>query len=181
MKGRCPATHDTSDMKTLTHIILVTTLLCTLCVQARNIKVMKGGADVTDTSAPREELLIPGTFMVGNECEDCNRGYTLGQVTYSGYDKTAGSNRESFFITNGTDRMLAGVSLYIDYLSMDSVQMHRRFVHIPTSIPSGETRRVDIRSWDRQKTLYYHLSPRPRKKATPYDVSFIPIAIYLKY
>lgn len=161
-------------------VIALCAALCIFSASARKVKVMKKSV-VTAAAAEGDSLLIPGAFMVGNECEDCNRGYTLGQVTYSGYDKTAPSNRESFFITNGSDRTLAGVSLYIDYLTTDSVQMHRRFVHMPIVIPSGETRRVDIRSWDRQKTLYYRHSPTPRKKATPYDIMFTPIAIYLKY
>lgn len=168
-------------MKSILTLIIGAILLCAPCAHPRKIKAMKGGKTASAATLAADSLQIPGTFVVTGKCADTDHGYTLNQVTYSGYDKTAASARETFFITNGTDRTLAGVSLYIDYLTLDSLQMHRRFIHLPITIPPGETRRADIRSWDSQKTLYYRHSPHPRKKATPYDIIFTPIALYLKY
>ena len=46
-----------------------------------------------------------------------------------------------------------------------------RNVKIDIDLPAGETRRIDIKAWDRQKVFYYHLSPVPRTaQATPYQV-----------
>ena len=55
----------------------------------------------------------------------------------------------------------------------DGSELHRRVCDIPCKSSPGETRRVDIRSWDRQNTFRYSrdaASPR-RRVAIPYKVT----------
>ncbi len=98
--------------------------------------------------------------------------YSLNMVSFSGYDKEAQSNVESFFVTNNTDRILKELTLTIYYRTLDKRLLHSRNVTIELNAKPGATVKADIKSWDRQHTFYYHRGNRPRKKATPYEVTF---------
>lgn len=135
-----------------------------------------------DKKPSAEIEMAKGSQAISTECVTCGDGYTLADVSFSGYDKKASSEKESFFIINRSDRELTGVSLYIVYLTTDSVQLHRRWAKINCSIPPGETGKVDIRSWDTQNSFYYYRSDPPRRRrATPYMVRFEPVTIYLRF
>lgn len=90
-------------------------------------------------------------------------------IRFYGYDKTVTSNIESFFISNGLDRDISGMDLIIKYTDMKGRQLHKRSVHIDCNLPAGETQRHDIKSWDTQKSFYYHKSAKPKRQATPFD------------
>lgn len=93
------------------------------------------------------------------------------ELRFSGFDKKASSAQESFFLSNGSNRRILGVKLEITYLSVSDQMLHRCMTPmIDCDIPSGETRRLDFKSWDRQKSFYYYKSERPRNSATPFKV-----------
>lgn len=122
-----------------------------------------------------------GSFVVSTDaCETCNHGYSLSQIVFSGYDKTISSKIESFFITNKTDCLLESVTIEIEYLTTDSLQLHKRYERIAYPIPAGETRKIDIRTWDKQNSFYYHLSIKPRRQATPFMVKITPLSCTLR-
>lgn len=99
---------------------------------------------------------------------------SLNDVTFFGFDKPLSSTKESFFVTNHTDNEITGIELDIEYLTIDSLQLHRRTVNIDCSIPGKQTRKIDIPSWDKQKSFYFFQSAKPRKQATPFMVIFHP-------
>ena len=125
--------------------------------------------------------MAPGSFMVASQCENCNNGYRLDQVVFSGFDKTKNNSNESFFIINNTDRTLTAVALYIDYRTPDGRQLTRRFIRLICNIPAGETRKADIPSWDTQRSFYHIKSEKPRRGGNPFDIRFDPIAYYLQF
>ncbi|MDE6161752.1 MAG: hypothetical protein K2F77_08850, partial [Muribaculaceae bacterium] len=85
-------------------------------------------------------------------------------VRLSGFDKTLASRRESFFVSNLMDSAdLVWLSMRIDYLDMSGRQLHQRRARVRYDVPPGQTRRVDIPSWDIQKVYYYHKS-EPRRR-----------------
>lgn len=99
-----------------------------------------------------------------------------GGVTVSGYDKTLSSRRESFFVTNGLDSAtIVWILATIDYVDTAGRQLHRRRAPMRCHIPPGQTRRIDIPSWDRQG-VYYYIASEPRRRvqaaASPFEVSF---------
>lgn len=98
---------------------------------------------------------------------------TEGMVAFSGYEKTLRANRETVFVSNmcseGTD--VGGMVFTITYTDIDGRLLHRRRVAVHQEIPSGETRRIDFPTWDRQMTFFYKGSPRPRVPAIPYGVT----------
>lgn len=93
---------------------------------------------------------------------------------FSGYEKTLRSSKESFFVTNRSDSTVTRLSLDIIYKDMKGRPLDTRSVDLDIDLPAGETRRIDLRSWDRQNVFYYHLSPVPRSDhATPYRVNIL--------
>ena len=124
--------------------------------------------------------MVAGSFMVASQCPTCNSGYALDQIVFTGFDKNQNNAKESFFIINKTDRELTGVSLYIEYITPDRRQLHKRFLKLTCSIPAGETRKADIQSWDTQKSFYYYKSNPSKRKGNPFDVKFDIIAYYLR-
>lgn len=125
--------------------------------------------------------MTEGSFMVASFCENCNNGYRLDQVVFSGFDKTLRSSKESFFIINNTDRTLTGVTLYIDYRTPDGRQLTKRFLKLTCAIPPGETRKADIPTFDTQHSFYYADSERPKRGGNPFTVTFDPVALYLRF
>lgn len=134
-----------------------------------------------DMQAADTIRMAQGSFMVASQCENCNNGYRLDQVVFTGFDKTKNNPTESFFIINNTDRVLTAVTLYIDYRTPDGRQLTRRFIRLTCNIPAGETRKADIPSWDTQRSFYYIKSEKPRRGGTPFSVIFDPIAYYLQF
>lgn len=154
--------------------------LTTPCEAAKKkgykLKIDKNSAE------DKDEEMVKGSFMVASQCPDCNNGYQLSQVIFSGYDKPHNSSVETFFITNNTDRTLTGVNLYIDYRTPDGRQLHKRFYPLRCNIPPGETRQAQLKSWDAQRSFVYVKSQDSDKKpGTPFDIIFDPVAYYLRY
>lgn len=106
-----------------------------------------------------------------------------GSVALSGYDKTLNASRESLFVTNNGDATLAWMSVTIDYLDHAGRQLHRRSLPVACDIPPGQTRRIDIPSWDRQG-VYFYRDSEPRRRVTaaasPYTVTLSVDSVGLK-
>ncbi len=100
-------------------------------------------------------------------------------IHFYGFDKTVTSNLESFFISNGLDKTVKAIEIEITYSDMKGRQLHKRTVSIDCSIPPGETMRNDIKSWDTQKSFYYHKSAKPKRQATPFTAKITLLSIIL--
>lgn len=132
-------------------------------------------------SGEMEPEMAKGSFMVASNCPRCNNGYGIDQISFSGFDKPQGSSSESFFITNGTDRMMTGITLYIEYLDQSGRMLHKQMLNLSCAIPPGETRQVNYKSWDRQNTFHYILSPASKRGGEAFTVRFDPVSFYLRY
>lgn len=97
-----------------------------------------------------------------------------GLMEMSGYEKTLRSRKETFFMTNRSDRPVAGIRLTLEYSDMQGRQLHKRTADIACDIPAGETRLLSVPSWDLQQAWYYFRSKpvRTNAQATPYKVSY---------
>lgn len=93
-------------------------------------------------------------------------------VTLRGYTKRASDSRESFLITNNTGGRMSHVRLRFRYSSLSGELLNERKVTVEVNLRPGETRLVSVPSWDKQRMFYYHAGPKPRKAATPYQISF---------
>lgn len=115
-----------------------------------------------EESAKDSIILITDSMPISNEIAE--------KIQFYGFDKTISSSSESFFIVNGLDMPLSGMEIEISYFDMKGRQLNSQNVKIDCDIPAGETRRLDIKSWDIQKSFYYFQSAKPKRQATPFDV-----------
>lgn len=95
-----------------------------------------------------------------------------GTMSAAGFEKTLRSTTESLFLTNHSADTIERVLLHIEYLDTSGRQLHSRSEYIGVNLPPAATRKVDIKSFDRQGVFYYQLSGRPRTRAnaTPFEV-----------
>ena len=95
-----------------------------------------------------------------------------GAVSLKGYSKRASDAKESFFITNNTKHRMSAVRLLLRYSTMDGELLTQRQVNVPVSLKPGETKLVEVKSFDVQRLFYFYAGPKPRKQATPFKVAF---------
>lgn len=124
--------------------------------------VVKAGARAVTEAAPGYEL-VPADAD-GFFCDSA-------RVDIFGYDKVREATRESVFVRNGLNDTIGAVWLELEYYGMDSLPLHSRTVRLPLMLAPGKTGRADFKSWDSQLVFYYHLSPAPRRQATPYKLA----------
>ena len=93
-------------------------------------------------------------------------------VTIKGFAKRASDSKESFFITNNTRHRMSAVRLLMRYTTMNGELLTQRSVTVPVSLKPGETKLVEVKSFDVQRLFYYYVGPQPRKQATPFKVSY---------
>ena len=93
-------------------------------------------------------------------------------VTIKGFAKRASDSKESFFITNNTRHRMSAVRLLLRYTTMNGELLTQRSVTVPVSLKPGETKLVEVKSFDVQRLFYYYAGPQPRKQATPFKVSY---------
>lgn len=93
-------------------------------------------------------------------------------VTIKGFAKRASDSKESFFITNNTRHRMSAVRLLMRYTTMNGELLTQRSVTVPVSLKPGETKLVEVKSFDVQRLFYYYAGPQPRKQATPFKVSY---------
>ncbi len=91
-------------------------------------------------------------------------------IRFYGFDKTVTSNMESFFISNSLDDEITAMEIQITYFDMQGRQLHKRTVPLKVNVPPHETIRTDTKSWDTQKSFYFHQSVKPKRQATPFTV-----------
>ena len=93
-------------------------------------------------------------------------------VSLKGYSKRASDAKESFFITNNTAHRMSAVRLLLRYTTMNGEMLTQRTVNVPVSLKPGETKLVEVKSFDVQRLFYYYAGLKPRKQATPFKVAF---------
>ena len=97
-------------------------------------------------------------------------------ISFSGYEKEANASLETLLITNSGNVGITGVRFKIIYKDIKDRMLHSRTVVRSCHIPAHETRKIDFKSWDKQKSYFYYLGNEPRKVATPYKVEVVPLS-----
>lgn len=100
-------------------------------------------------------------------------------VRFYGYEKTLRATKETLFVLNSAGRDASELRFTIVYFDAAGREIHRRRVTRRADFRSGHPLRLDIPSWDTQKTFYFSGGPRPRVSATPFSVKIIPDTIIL--
>ena len=93
-------------------------------------------------------------------------------IIMKGFSKRASDSKESFFITNNTSHRMSAVRLLLRYTTMQGEMLTQRTVTVPVNLKPGETKLVEVKSFDVQRLFYFFAGPKPRKQATPFKVAF---------
>ena len=94
-----------------------------------------------------------------------------GEIIVSGFEKAQQSASESFFVSNHTCFTITAIGFTITYLNLRGEVLHARTESVRCDIPPEMTRKVDIRSWDRQKLWYFKDSQaRHNDYCNPFDI-----------
>lgn len=160
--------------------------LCVFSIDGRKVrnsfKIEKEDAKSSETirkaidgkEIKMNDLILEKDSIITNIRNDLNK------CRFAGYEKEPNSNIESFIFINESKYPIKGFEIQIDYLDMQGRMLHSRKVLEPCSIPSGETRKFDLKSWDKQHTYYYYLGNEPRRVATPFQVTFTPLSFFIE-
>lgn len=131
----------------------------------------------TKLNAPTTSLQTKNDRHKIRGAEHIAQDKIAGKLTFMAYDKKTGSSKETFFIDNGSDTSLSGLELEISYYNSSGKMIHKRKVDISQYLPAKETRKVDISSWDTQKSYHYINSVPSAKGSTVYTVRFKVISL----
>ncbi len=116
----------------------------------------------------REDVMIHHMEKVNDTIVPAN-----GEIGLYGYEKAQQSATESFFLTNNTGREIVSIAVSISYFNMRGEKLHSRTEEVKCDIPPSETRKIDLKSWDRQRLWYYFGShARHTDFSNPYDIRF---------
>lgn len=143
-------------------LLLILPALCTVGAMSQNLtRRTPGGRSAAVKARTAEE-----------PAQDTLRGVWCDSVAVAGFEKPLRAVRETMFVTNRSSRRIDGVGLEITYTDMRGKMLHKAVHSLACEVPAGETRRVEVPSFDRSGLLYYHLSPVPQRaqRATPFDV-----------
>lgn len=146
----------------------------------QSLKVSKEKTTSSQTDEQPERRQLPAdknSYIIladGSQAEFCPDS-----ISFSGYEKEANASLETLLITNAGNVSIAGVKFKIIYKDIKERMFHSRTVTQNCHIPADETRRIDFKSWDKQKSYFYYLGNEPRKVATPYKVEIVPIAYFI--
>ncbi|MCM1293185.1 MAG: hypothetical protein NC230_06380 [Bacteroides sp.] len=116
----------------------------------------------TGTEVSAASIKTIADTLIGDDCAIAR---------LSGYDKPLRSNNESIFVTNTGEKRITALTLNIEYIDQSGRMLHSRKLTINCDIPSGETRMLTFKSWDKQHSFVYLRSTKPKRSDhTVYDI-----------
>ena len=139
---------------------------------AITVLTLSTAARTRTTQSQLRTTSIPVERIAADTTADSIAGVSPDDVTLRGYSKRASDSRESFFITNNTTHRITGVRLQMRYSALDGSMLHERVATVDADLKSGESRLVTVSTFDVQRLFYYYAGPKPRKRATPFKVSY---------
>lgn len=135
------------------------------------LSILVAFADNTDTRRKSSQTMKPVVEKLQqmNGVDSCG---IADLIEIAGYEKKMQDRDETFYVTNDTPFRLSKLVVRFSYKSLSGDMLHEEVYEIPCDIPSGETRRLAVRSWDKQHSHYYYKSRKPKSSAIPYQVGY---------
>ncbi|MBQ7690844.1 MAG: hypothetical protein IJT30_06630 [Muribaculaceae bacterium] len=93
-------------------------------------------------------------------------------ITLRGFNKRLRDSKETFLVTNNTDRRISALRITLRYSTLDGSMIHERTVTIPVMINPHQTQLAEVKTFDTQHQFYYYAGPTPKKSATPFQVAY---------
>lgn len=148
-------------------IILLSVVLLVSVAESRKVN-LKLKDPAKTASAMRQKSEAKSNHEINRD--STYLAHYLPFISISGYDKSVNSASESFFLTNRSDETLREIEIEITYKALDGRMIHKATYRLDCVVPGGETRQLEVKTFDKQKTFYYAKSNPPRKRATPFEV-----------
>lgn len=148
-------------------VAVVAAVVAIACLTAANARTK-----TTRTGLTNESQLVERIATATGVNNDSNNAIEQGSITLRGFNKKASDSKESFFVTNNRNHAISHPRLTLRYLTTDGQLMHERQVELPVRLEPGQTRLVEVKTFDVQRMFYYYSGPKPRKRATPFKVQF---------
>ena len=125
------------------HILILPLLLILLCVNTLDARTRTTRKNLRSVEVPIAVLessdgLLPDSLI----------DIDPNAVTLKGFSKRASDSKESFFITNNTKHRMSAVRLLLRYTTMKGELLTQRTVTVPVSLKPGETKLVEVKSFD---------------------------------
>ncbi len=158
-------------------VITLLFLMATLAGSAQRVNTTRGnltaGERMTINSPGRTHTAAPDTInSPGQTRIAATDTVSPDDITLRGYSKRPMDNKESVMVTNNTGHTIAAVHVHLTYRTMSGEVFNERDVTIRAVLEPGKTTVSEFRTFDTHHEFYYHGSGKPRKSATPYDVSY---------
>ena len=147
--------------------LLLALMLIALCVNTMDARTKTTRKNLRSLEVPVAVLETDDGLL-----PDSLNGVDPNAVSLKGYNKRASDAKESFFITNNTSQRMSAVRLLLRYTTMGGELLTQRTVTVPVRLKPGETKLVEVKSFDVQRQFYYYAGPKPRKQATPFKVAY---------
>ena len=147
-------------------IALIVVLISNFCIA----KVKTTRDNVSSSQATTEKALIAPTNTIQTKDTTSTR-FNTNAITIKGFSKRASDWKESFFATNNTSHKISHITLTLRYSDMSGNMLHERTITVNCNLKPSETKQIKIQSFDTQSEFYYYASSKPRKKASPFQVS----------
>ena len=147
--------------------LLLALMLIALCVNTMDARTKTTRKNLRSLEVPVAVLETDDGLL-----PDSLNGVDPNAVSLKGYNKRASDAKESFFITNNTKHRMSAVRLLLRYTTMQGELLTQRTVTVPVSLKPGETKLVEVKTFDVQRLFYYYAGPQPRKQATPFKVAY---------
>ncbi len=147
-------------------IILITMIAAVLPAASKRtglkLKTTKGGKEpIAKVDMPVEAK--GDTIIFGHEV-------SFRSISFSGFDKPAASDKETFLILNHNPLPLTGLKIQISYFTASGELLHRRLIDVSIDVPPGERRLAEVKSFDTQHSYIYRESIASRRPAVPFTV-----------
>ena len=172
-------------MKKYLIVAILIALFCILEGEAKKVRLSFKDDKETKNVATKTKK-IPGVEIVLNDTtlvlDDKGTALIedLSKIKFTGYEKEINSRMESFIMVNPGAFKITGFRTRVDYLDMQGRPFHSVVLEELIDVPPGESRRMDVKSWDLQHTYYYYLGNEPRKVAVPFQVEFTPLSFWIE-
>lgn len=156
----------------LTHILLLILVLLFIApsIEARKIKTKHSIPKNSEKTSKANTSESSDSIISLSSDSITFVDKILPSIRFYGFDKTVTSSMESFFISNALDSEIIGMEIQITYFDMQGRQLHKRNIPLDIKVPPHEIIRTDIKTWDTQKSFYFHKSVKPKRQATPFSV-----------
>ena len=159
--------HPSPTAHVLTRLSVMISLICILAASVLSSEARKVRLSLkTPKEVPMESVSRPKSERI----DSLALAELADSISFAGFDKTAPSSKEYFFIVNDSPWPLSWIKIRLTYRDMSGRMLHRREESLIIDLPQKETRIVTIPTFDKQKSLYYYKSRAPRNGGMPFQV-----------